>query len=539
VETPGFEAVYRLKILNEKNTVYTRIDNQNVDDIEGLALWYLNTVPDERDMRVSFGYREDFNGVGLFLFKHKNQWRLQSILNQGLTGLTVETAVNNLSEYPSYLATPDNHCILYDFAGGEISVHFRVENGRLSVQYSVGGDAPSSCIENKAYGALRANGFIGVTAGNLAQQDVNDIDVLSVNFYNLNASFYQHDAAEVVEGQQYYARDENGFVGKKDYPWSAKLNTIAMEKVAYDVFEIKKNMREFNKELLAKALHVIQPQDDFGELMFKMFEQIRLLNEDLQTHLQVQQSKRQSIRNLERVLVHEADYQQILAKLKEQDKELYEISVLFAELTKEAKRILDSIKEKSEGRKRELGREEEQPQNHHRSLPEKVGGALEKASSDVSVAYSPGRQPPPLLRQIHPPNAERHFLSPRVPRASHRPPQAGLRVRQPGLVQQNPRHAGPKTHSRLRLQRPGPLSGLSAQRHRNQSQRKGRATGVSHQGEGLQGEVGFWPAHSVGPCERGLSLAQENAQWREEAGRIRRRATGRLCCRKFSHLKIF
>jgi hypothetical protein len=394
VETPGFEAVYRLKILNEKNTVYTRIDNQNVDDIEGLALWYLNTVPDERDMRVSFGYREDFNGVGLFLFKHKNQWRLQSILNQGLTGLTVETAVNNLSEYPSYLATPDNHCILYDFAGGEISVHFRVENGRLSVQYSVGGDAPSSCIENKAYGALRANGFIGVTAGNLAQQDVNDIDVLSVNFYNLNASFYQHDAAEVVEGQQYYARDENGFVGKKDYPWSAKLNTIAMEKVAYDVFEIKKNMREFNKELLAKALHVIQPQDDFGELMFKMFEQIRLLNEDLQTHLQVQQSKRQSIRNLERVLVHEADY--------------------------------------------------------HRSLPEKVGGALEKASSDVSVAYSPGRQPPPLLRQIHPPNAERHFLSPRVPRASHRPPQAGLRVRQPGLVQQNPRHAGPKTHSRLR-----------------------------------------------------------------------------------------
>ena len=99
VETSAFEIVYKMSILNDKNTIYKRVDGHSVDDIEGVAMWYINHAPEEKDLSTAFGYKSDFNGVGVFTFKHENRWRMMSIYNQGLQGLTVETAVNNLSKF--------------------------------------------------------------------------------------------------------------------------------------------------------------------------------------------------------------------------------------------------------------------------------------------------------------------------------------------------------------------------------------------------------------------------------------------------------
>ena len=74
---------------------------------------------------------------------------------------------------------------------------------------------------------------------------MNDIDVHRIDFYNMNSDFYKHDAHDLVEDHEYYQRDDNGFIGKTVYPWSAKLNTIQMEKVAFDIFENRRNEREF------------------------------------------------------------------------------------------------------------------------------------------------------------------------------------------------------------------------------------------------------------------------------------------------------
>ena len=91
-------------------------------------MWYITHEPDELDMRVGFGYRPDFNGLGVFVFKHEGKWRIQSIVNTGLQGLTVESAVNNLSKYFNLLAklifmficiaTPDNNCRVPNWNGG-------------------------------------------------------------------------------------------------------------------------------------------------------------------------------------------------------------------------------------------------------------------------------------------------------------------------------------------------------------------------------------------------------------------------------------
>ncbi len=71
------------------------------------------------------------------------------------------------------------------------------------------------------------------------------------------------------------------------YPWSAKLNTIELGKVAFDVFEMKRHQREYRQEQFTKSLHIIKEEDDIQEVLFKLFEQIRLLNDDLNNHLQI------------------------------------------------------------------------------------------------------------------------------------------------------------------------------------------------------------------------------------------------------------
>jgi len=42
--------------------------------------------------------------------------------------------------------------------------------------------------------------------------------------------------------------DETGYQGKIAYPHSAKLNTIKMGKVAFDVLESLRNKREYKME---------------------------------------------------------------------------------------------------------------------------------------------------------------------------------------------------------------------------------------------------------------------------------------------------
>jgi hypothetical protein len=110
-----------------------------------------------------------------------------------------------------------------------------------------------------------------VSAGNPAYSDINEVDVEAIDFYNQNPQFYQHQD-EIVENQEYFARDSTGYIGAAKYPWSAKLDTLALGKVALDIFEQKRLQREHAKEMRAKYLHIVKEDDDVNEVIFKLFE---------------------------------------------------------------------------------------------------------------------------------------------------------------------------------------------------------------------------------------------------------------------------
>jgi Zn-dependent M32 family carboxypeptidase len=82
----------------------------------------------------------------------------------------------------------------------------------------------------------------------------------------------------------------------------------------------------------------------------------------------------------------EHDYQVFLDKIKEEDQRLYELSQKFADLTTEAKKILDEIKTKSFDRKKEHGIEDKvDVNNHHRIIPREIKEKLLKTAKEVSI----------------------------------------------------------------------------------------------------------------------------------------------------------
>jgi hypothetical protein len=60
-----------------------------------------------------------------------------------------------------------------------------------------------------------------------------------------------------------------------------------MGKVAVDIFEQKRLRRDFEKEQFSKSLNIVKKDDDWNELLFKLFEQIRFINEDLKGHIRI------------------------------------------------------------------------------------------------------------------------------------------------------------------------------------------------------------------------------------------------------------
>jgi hemerythrin superfamily protein len=83
-------------------------------------------------------------------------------------------------------------------------------------------------------------------------------------------------------------------------------------------------------------------------------------------------------------LLTEHDYQVFLDKIKEEDQKLYELSQKFADLTAEAKKILDDIKSKSKDRQQQFGVEGVDVKNHHRILPREIKEKLLDTAKEVS-----------------------------------------------------------------------------------------------------------------------------------------------------------
>lgn len=144
-----WEAVYKVNVLNSGNAIsreQRKYTERDLPEQEGFAIWYVNHPPKMKGIKEVFlGYKPDFNGLGIIVFKHENVWRLQTIANEGLEGLNLESAATTLQK-------DNNHCKMYDFNGGRIDIKVELRKSSLFVSYALGDESNfRSCISGRNY----------------------------------------------------------------------------------------------------------------------------------------------------------------------------------------------------------------------------------------------------------------------------------------------------------------------------------------------------------------------------------------------------
>ena len=106
-----------------------------------------------------------------------------------------------------------------------------------------------------------------------------------------------------------------------------------------------------------------------------------------------QLQKRSNIKAFESKILSEKDYQNFLDIIKKEDEKLNDISKTFSDITLETKRILDTIRDKSNDRRRKYGIKDgdefdvHQNVDHHRDLPYDVTSQLLKSAKEVSIVF--------------------------------------------------------------------------------------------------------------------------------------------------------
>ena len=68
-----------------------------------------------------------------------------------------------------------------------------------------------------------------------------------------------------------------------------------MGEVAVDIFEMLRNNRHFMKEQAYRALNVIKEDDDVGEVLFKLNEQMLGMNKNMESLVNLQVNKRRQV----------------------------------------------------------------------------------------------------------------------------------------------------------------------------------------------------------------------------------------------------
>ena len=132
----------------------------------------------------------------------------------------------------------------------------------------------------------------------------------------------------------------------------------------------------------------MREDDDHSEVLFKLFEQMRLMNSDIQNHLELQQNNKAEIKTFEQKLLKEEDYLFFLEQVKTQDNVLGELSQKFADITSEAKKILDNIRAKSEDRKQKYGvSDSDAGKSYHKDLPRDLMTDLINTAREVGIRF--------------------------------------------------------------------------------------------------------------------------------------------------------
>ena len=185
---------YRLKLGQGPQLKNLKISEM----VDLFAIWYLLGDPRIRPNSIAnnmtFGFRETFNGVGIFVFKESQDYRLIAIENHGNEQITMNKLGKNFKEGVNGCTVPES---AFD---REFVLTLRMEQGQLTVTHGtkIRQSTHKKCIENLYMPNLSARGYLGVTARN-SDRYVKNLELNTVKVINHNPAFYAYEEEVPLE----------------------------------------------------------------------------------------------------------------------------------------------------------------------------------------------------------------------------------------------------------------------------------------------------------------------------------------------------
>ena len=127
-----------------------------------------------------------------------------SLWNNGMDSTDVEKVQSSFKQ-------GQNGCVIKDFKRGRLQLVYKISHEALDVQYAVKfseskGSQLQKCIQGQKHGGLTYQGFFGFTSMN-QKMKANDIDLKMIEFFNLNADFYEETSQ--LQHRDYFSHDAN------------------------------------------------------------------------------------------------------------------------------------------------------------------------------------------------------------------------------------------------------------------------------------------------------------------------------------------
>ena len=187
MRTPAWDVNFRITVSETP-----ALQNLKVSEMVDLfACWFLLGEPRIRPGSIgnnmTFGFRETFNGVGIFVFKESSEYKLIAVENLGNEQTT-------LAKLGKAFKAGVNGCVVdATTLVKEVALHLRMEQGMLTVTYGpkMRQSTHKVCVEKLYLPNLSNRGFLGITARN-SDRYVKDIEVHAVKVANLDPNFYRH-----------------------------------------------------------------------------------------------------------------------------------------------------------------------------------------------------------------------------------------------------------------------------------------------------------------------------------------------------------
>ena len=277
LETAAWEASVQVA-LNGYDSVLT--SGEHLVDI--LAIWYTLSDPEKKladaqnSFAMHFGFRQRYDGVGLFVYKEGEDFKIVAREDRGLERVELDSIRKNYRALENGCKIPK----AFMESGFEIKMYSLQSMLSVSlVQTRTKKPQNSPCFSDLFMKDISSKGFLGITARN-TKRFFTDIDLDGIKIVN-------HDS----NAQAYKNQNQRGPASERAQAAPSKMQyTDAIEDDASDIFDEFAQEEAMLEEYYTQHPGVIRKDDEDAEALIKMNEHLKHVNADMTRYIELEQS---------------------------------------------------------------------------------------------------------------------------------------------------------------------------------------------------------------------------------------------------------